>query len=66
MIDVPPFEGDEPGNRADPAKPNLLGPGVMAQNITPRIGTEVRGVQLSKLSIEGLEYVLLHHFHSLS
>lgn len=55
-IDVPPFEGDEPGVRADPAKPHLLRPNVEATNITPRIGTELRGIQLSELSEEGLEY----------
>jgi hypothetical protein len=55
-IDVPPFEGDEPGIRADPAKPHLLRPNVEVTNITPRIGTELRGIQLSELSEEGLEY----------
>ncbi|KAF3012644.1 hypothetical protein E8E14_010582 [Neopestalotiopsis sp. 37M] len=58
-IDVPPFVGDEPGVRADPAKPHLLRPNVEATNITPRIGTELRGIQLSELSEEGLDEVAL-------
>lgn len=58
-IDVPPFEGDEPGSRADPAKPHLLTPEVELTNITPRIGSELKGIQLSKLSKEGLEYVTI-------
>ena len=59
-IDVPPFDADEPGTRADPSKPHLLGgPGVKATNITPRIGTEVRGIQLSQLSKAGLDEVAL-------
>ena len=59
-IDVPPFDADEPGTRADPSKPHLLGgSGVKATNITPRIGTEVRGVQLSQLSKAGLDEVAL-------
>ncbi|KAI1844639.1 hypothetical protein JX265_007099 [Neoarthrinium moseri] len=58
-IDVPPFEGDEPGARADPSKPNLLKSGVQATNVTPRIGSEIRGVQLSELTKEGLDEVAL-------
>lgn len=58
-IDVPPFQGDEPGSRADPAKPHLLTPEVELTNITPRIGSELKGIQLSKLSKEGLEYVTI-------
>lgn len=58
-IDVPPFDGEEPGARADPSKPHLLGHGVETTNITPRIGTEVRGVQLSNLNKQGLDEVAL-------
>ncbi|KAF9637108.1 TfdA family Taurine catabolism dioxygenase TauD [Lasiodiplodia theobromae] len=65
-LDVPPFEAAEPGLRADPAKPDLLGGGakggtssVSVLNITPRIGTEIRGVQLSALSKAGLDQVAL-------
>lgn len=58
-IDVAPFDGDEPGSRADPAKPHLLIPEVELTNITPRIGSELKGIQLSELSREGLEYVTI-------
>lgn len=58
-IDVPPFDGEEPGIRANTSKPHLLVPGVESTNITPRIGTEIRGIQLSKLSKEGLDGVAL-------
>lgn len=53
------FEGDEPGLRAHSAKSTILGPGTTAENITPRIGTEIRGVQLSQLSKAGLDEVAL-------
>ncbi|KAL1641171.1 hypothetical protein SLS58_006279 [Diplodia intermedia] len=57
---VPPFDAAEPGLRADPAKPEVLGAkGASVQNITPRIGTEIRGVQLSALSAAGLDQVAL-------
>ncbi|KAH8201356.1 hypothetical protein TruAng_004439 [Truncatella angustata] len=54
-LDVPSFEADEPGVRADPSKPHILRPGVHVESITPRIGSEIRGVQLSELSTAGLE-----------
>lgn len=44
-----PFEHVEHGNDADPALPNLLADATVT-DITGYIGTEVRGVQLSKLS----------------
>ncbi|KAF7552765.1 hypothetical protein G7Z17_g4094 [Cylindrodendrum hubeiense] len=56
---VPIFEGDEPGNRADPSKPSILKAGVTVTNITPRIGTEIRGVQISKLGASGLDELAL-------
>ncbi|OJD28752.1 alpha-ketoglutarate-dependent taurine dioxygenase [Diplodia corticola] len=57
---VPPFDAVEPGLRADPAKPDILGAkGASVQNMTPRIGTEIRGVQLSALSAAGLDQVAL-------
>lgn len=59
-IDVPLFEAEEPGRRADPSKPVLiLGAGATIENITPRVGSEVSGVQLSKLSADGLDEVAL-------
>ncbi|KAK7732852.1 hypothetical protein SLS57_000795 [Botryosphaeria dothidea] len=59
-LNVPPFDATEPGLRADPAKPDILGAkGVGIQHITPRIGSEIRGVQLSALSKAGLDQVAL-------
>lgn len=40
------FEHDEPGHRADPAMPNLLGQGVEATELSPHCGTELLGVQI--------------------
>ncbi|KAK2783562.1 hypothetical protein FQN52_009566 [Onygenales sp. PD_12] len=58
-IDVPPFDIVEPGSRADPAKPEIFTPTAQIQNITRRIGTEIRGVQISQLSNEGLDQMAL-------
>ncbi|EWG38589.1 hypothetical protein FVEG_01776 [Fusarium verticillioides 7600] len=57
-VAVPLFEAEEPGLRADPAKANLL-KGATTADITPRIGTEVRGVQISALGREGLDELAL-------
>ncbi|KAG2017270.1 alpha-ketoglutarate-dependent taurine dioxygenase [Coprinopsis cinerea AmutBmut pab1-1] len=54
-----PFEHDDPGHRADPAKPNLLNPDAKLRHLNPYLGTEVRGVQLSQLSNEGLDELAL-------
>lgn len=56
---VPLFEAEEPGNRANPSKPSLLKPGAAVTNITPRIGTEIRGLQITNLGKEGLDEVAL-------
>ncbi|EXJ87719.1 hypothetical protein A1O1_04644 [Capronia coronata CBS 617.96] len=58
-VNVPPFEQVEPGTRADPAKPEIFTPDAKIKNITPRIGAEIHGVQLSQLSKEGLDQVAL-------
>lgn len=58
-IDVPYFEGDEPGKRADHTKPSFYKSGANIQNLTPRVGVEVRGLQLSSLSEEGLDELAL-------
>ncbi|KAL1968637.1 hypothetical protein VTN77DRAFT_1463 [Rasamsonia byssochlamydoides] len=50
-----PFDFQDRGLLADKAKPNLLQPGnpdVVVTNLTPRIGTEIRGLQLSQLTDE--------------
>ena len=49
-----PFEHTEHGKDADLSFPNLLPQGVASVvDLTPTIGTEVRGVQLSTLSSAG-------------
>lgn len=48
-----PFEHYEHGKDADPTFPNLLPQGVEVTNLTPTIGTEVTGIQLSSLSNAG-------------
>ncbi|KAJ4368752.1 hypothetical protein N0V83_005834 [Neocucurbitaria cava] len=48
------FDFEDRGHHADPAKPNLLpkttNTGIKAIKLTPRIGTEITGLQLSQLS----------------
>ncbi|GME26853.1 hypothetical protein GTA08_BOTSDO01046 [Neofusicoccum parvum] len=59
-LDVPAFAAPEPGLRADPAKPALLAAkGAAVAAVTPRVGTEIRGVQLSALDAAGLDQVAL-------
>ncbi|KAG5642772.1 hypothetical protein DXG03_002117 [Asterophora parasitica] len=53
------FEFTEPGTRADPAKPNLLANATVT-DISPYIGTEVTGVQISQLTKEGLDELALY------
>ncbi|KEZ46383.1 hypothetical protein SAPIO_CDS0698 [Scedosporium apiospermum] len=48
-----PFEHVEHGKDADPTYPELLGDGVTITHLTPKTGSEVRGIQLSKLSSAG-------------
>jgi hypothetical protein len=52
-------EFTDPGTRADPAKPNLLSQNTTTHDISPYIGTEVSGVQISQLSPEGLDELAL-------
>ncbi|KAI2779925.1 taurine catabolism dioxygenase [Daldinia loculata] len=58
-LDVPQFEADEPGSRADPLKPAIFKVNAKITNITPRVGTEITGVQLSQLPPAGLDEVAL-------
>ncbi|KAK1484536.1 hypothetical protein CCUS01_15550 [Colletotrichum cuscutae] len=65
-IDIPFFEAEEPGVRAKAAQsassPSSIfrdGGGARVENITPRVGAEVRGIQLSQLSKAGLDEVAL-------
>jgi sulfonate dioxygenase len=58
-IDLPPFDSDEPGMRANRSKCSILASGAGVKDITPRIGSEIRGVQLSQLTESGLDEVAL-------
>lgn len=58
-LNVPLFDAEEPGLRADPSLPEIHKKSTEIKNITPRIGTELRGVQLSRLSKAGLDEVAL-------
>lgn len=54
------FQHVDVGLRADPEKINLLGaPGVTHEEITPAIGTEIHGVQLSQLDSAELDDLAL-------
>ena len=48
-----PFEHKDVGIDADPNYPELLGEGVKISDLTPTIGSEVHGIQLSTLSDAG-------------
>ncbi|KAL9101468.1 MAG: hypothetical protein Q9163_003263 [Psora crenata] len=48
-----PFTHVEHGLEADKSFPELLGSGVKAEDITPLLGTEISGIQLSQLSDAG-------------
>ncbi|KAL6239642.1 hypothetical protein BDW75DRAFT_249731 [Aspergillus navahoensis] len=54
-----PFTHTDPGLRADPSFPDLLRPGTKIQKLTPTIGSEVTGVQLSSLSSAGKDQLAL-------
>ena len=54
-----PLDHVDPGIRADPKKPNLLNANAIVQNISPYLGTEISGVQISQLTNEGLDELAL-------
>lgn len=48
---LPPFEFVDPASRADPRKPNLLGSkGISIKDLTPKMGSEISGIQLTNLT----------------
>ncbi|KAK9477233.1 hypothetical protein V1514DRAFT_334591 [Lipomyces japonicus] len=56
------FEFSDPGLRADPSLSNLFDPNnteLKLKKLTPKFGTEVRGVQLSQLSDAGKDELAL-------
>ncbi|KAL2866081.1 TauD/TfdA dioxygenase family protein [Aspergillus lucknowensis] len=55
-----PFTHHDPGKNADPSLKDLLPPGVATvKKLTPTIGTEITGVQLSSLSNAGKDQLAL-------
>ncbi|KAK7049941.1 hypothetical protein VNI00_005371 [Paramarasmius palmivorus] len=54
------FEHSDPGARADPAKPNLLNANTTVHHLSPYLGTEIKGVQISELTKEGLDELALY------
>ncbi|KAF8837578.1 TauD-domain-containing protein, partial [Paxillus ammoniavirescens] len=54
------YEHVDPGLKADPAKPHLLTPETKISHISPYIGTEITGIQISQLSEEGLDELALY------
>lgn len=55
-----PFEHTEHGKDADPTLKDLLAPGSHVVELTPSIGSEVRGVQLSQLSDAAKDQLALY------
>ena len=56
---IPAFDHQDPGRLADPTYPNLLGKHSQTLNLSPHVGTEIRGVQLSQLNDAGLNELAL-------
>ena len=54
-----PFKHTEHGLEADPKFPEVLKDGVDVDDLTPTIGTEIKGVQLSQLSDAGKDQLAL-------
>ncbi|KAK7032684.1 alpha-ketoglutarate-dependent taurine dioxygenase [Favolaschia claudopus] len=54
------FQFTDAGLRADPAKPHLLNANATVVNISPYLGTEITGLQISQLSSEGLDELALY------
>lgn len=54
-----PFDHEDVGKRADPALPNLLPNDAKVISLTPFIGSEVQGVQLSELTDKGKDELAL-------
>lgn len=58
--DIRLFEHVDAGHRADPKVPNLLGNATRIVDLSPQVGTEIEGVQLSQLSEAGLDELALY------
>ncbi|TFK19376.1 alpha-ketoglutarate-dependent taurine dioxygenase [Coprinopsis marcescibilis] len=53
------FEHADPGLRANPAKPSLINENTQLRHLSPYLGTEIRGVQISELTKGGLDELSL-------
>ncbi|KAL1893741.1 hypothetical protein Sste5346_006242 [Sporothrix stenoceras] len=53
------FDHYDPGHRADPNYPNLLANATKVVDLSPHVGTEVEGVQISRLTPAGLDELAL-------
>lgn len=53
------FDHFDPGHRADPKFPNLLQSTTKVVELSPSVGSEIEGIQISKLSSEGLDELAL-------
>lgn len=53
------FEHHDPGHRADPNFPNLLAGATKVVDLSPHVGTEIEGVQISQLTPAGLDELAL-------
>ncbi|KAL4792059.1 hypothetical protein BDV19DRAFT_400866 [Aspergillus venezuelensis] len=58
-LDIPASDTDEPGLRADSDLPDVLTSKMGIKNITPRVGTGIRNLQLGQLAPAGLDQVAL-------
>ncbi|KAL5001896.1 hypothetical protein BDV10DRAFT_191897 [Aspergillus recurvatus] len=58
-LDIPAFEAEEPGLRTDTELPDIFSQKTILKNVTPRIWTEIQGLQLSQLTPAGLDQVAL-------
>ena len=52
-------EFSDPGLRADPKKPNLLNESAQYHQLSPYIGAEIKGVQISQLNKAALDELAL-------
>lgn len=57
--DIGSFDHKDPGHRADPSFPNLLKNATKIYDLSPNVGTEIEGVQLSQLGPSGLDELAL-------
>ncbi|KAJ4301511.1 hypothetical protein N0V90_003604 [Kalmusia sp. IMI 367209] len=57
--DIGEFEHFDAGHRADPKLPNLLANATKVVDLSPHVGTEIEGVQISQLSKAGLDELAL-------